>query len=127
MIDPLPEPTIKWVLVSWKGRLGRQSFSWAAALLMIAQVYLFVMATGLDSKNENDMLLLGFGAIFLWLASAWALFAMSIKRLHDIGYSGILAVCIFIPGISLLFLLAMMLIPGSQDTNEYGPPPFPKR
>ena len=126
MTTPLPEPTVKWVLLSWRGRLGRASFFWGAALLMIAQIYLFIMAAGIDKNIENDLLSLGFGAIFLWLLSAWALYAMSIKRLHDIGQSGKFAICIFIPFASLLFLLAMMIIPGSQETNEHGPPPFPK-
>jgi uncharacterized membrane protein YhaH (DUF805 family) len=121
-----PNPTIKWVLLSWQGRLSRSGFFWAAALLLIAQVFLFVKGAGLDSKVEQEMLVLGFGGIFLWLASAWALFAMSIKRLHDIGQSGNFAICVFIPFISLLFLLAMMIIPGSQETNKHGLPPFPK-
>lgn len=124
MTTPLPEPTVKWVLTSWRGRLGRRSYFWGAALLAVAQVYLFVAAAGLDSGVKSDMLALGLGAIFLWLASAWAILAMSVKRLHDIGFSAKLSVLVFIPVLSLLFLIAMMLIPGSQETNEHGPPPF---
>lgn len=126
MTSPLPEPTVKWVLTSWRGRLGRRSYFLGAALLAVAQVYLFVAAAGMDSGVESDMLTLGFGAIFLWLASAWALLAMSVKRLHDIGFSTKLSVLIFFPVLSLLFLIAMMLIPGSQETNEHGAPPFKK-
>jgi len=126
MTAPLPEPTVKWVLTSWRGRLGRRSYFWGAALLVVGQVYLFTTAFGMDNTDTSDMLTLGFGAIFLWAASAWAIHAMSVKRLHDIGYSPMLSICLFIPGASFLFLIAMMLIPGSIKTNEHGPPPFPK-
>ena len=94
--------------------------------MAIVQVYLFVKASGMDTHDDGLMVKLGFGAIFLWMLSAWALYAMSYKRLHDIGYPGKFAVLIFVPFISLLFLFAMMVIPGSQQTNEYGPPPFAK-
>ena len=126
MTNPNPEPTVRWVLFSWRGRLGRKSYLWAAALLLIAQIYLFTTAAGLDANLESHMMPLGFSSIALWLVSAWALFAMTIKRLHDIDWSPKLAIAIFLPLVSLIFLVAMMMIPGSQQTNAHGPPPFPK-
>ncbi len=122
----LPEPTVKWVLFSWQGRLGRQSYFWAAMLLILVQIYMLTKAAGFDQSNHDQMVQLGFGAIFVWLATAWAAYAMTLKRIHDIGWPNYYAFGIFLPMFSMLFIFAMMLVPGSPETNQHGPPPFPK-
>ncbi len=122
----LPEPTVKWVLFSWQGRLGRQSYFWAAMLLILVQIYMLTKAVGLDQDNHEQMVGLGFGAIFIWVATAWAAYAMTLKRIHDIDWPSYFAFGIFLPMFSMLFIFAMMVVPGSPETNRHGPPPFAK-
>ena len=119
-----PEPTIKWVFTSWQGRLGRQSYFLAAALMMVIQIFILVKATQLDRNNETHMLTLGFGLIAFWLVCAWAMLAMTIKRLHDINQPSILAVGLLMPMLNMVLLIAMMAMPSYPESNEHGPPPF---
>ena len=45
---------------------------------------------------------------------------LTIKRLHDIGYPGPLAICLFIPVLSPVVFIALCLWPGKPEANEYG-------
>ena len=45
-----------------------------------------------------------------------------IRRLHDRNHSGWLCLLIFVPVVNILFTLYLLLAPGHQETNAYGPP-----
>lgn len=47
--------------------------------------------------------------LVLWLAQAWALLALSFKRLHDLGQSGWLATLSLVPGAQILLWLALCI------------------
>ena len=49
--------------------------------------------------------------------------AISVKRLHDVGYGGFLAVALFIPLVNVAFTIWIGILPGSSDPNAYGPGP----
>lgn len=46
-------------------------------------------------------------------------FVMSIRRLHDLGYSGWWSLTILVPFVTLVLLA----LPGKKDANRFGPPP----
>ena len=48
--------------------------------------------------------------------------ALIVRRLHDIGLSGWLICCSFIPGANFIFFVAMLLLPGTNGHNAYGAP-----
>jgi len=50
-------------------------------------------------------------------------FIQDIKRLHDIGQSGFLVICAFIPLINLIYLLFLIFADGQPYTNQYGRDP----
>jgi len=50
-------------------------------------------------------------------------FAVSIRRLHDIGKSGYMVFITFIPFIGSLWLIILMLKEGNPGPNKYGPDP----
>ena len=49
--------------------------------------------------------------------------AISVKRLHDVGYGGFLAAALFIPLVNVAFTISIGILPGSSDPNAYGPGP----
>jgi uncharacterized membrane protein YhaH (DUF805 family) len=53
----------------------------------------------------------------LWLAQAWMLAALSSKRLHDLGRSGWYAILSLVPGIQVLFWLALCVWPPSNPVR----------
>ena len=50
---------------------------------------------------------------------------IGVQRLHDMGWSGWLWLLNFVPVIGSVFALLMLIIPGTQGVNRYGPPPPP--
>ncbi|MEN0001136.1 MAG: DUF805 domain-containing protein [Pseudomonadota bacterium] len=131
MSEPLPAPTVKWLLFSFRGRIGRKSFALGALMMVLIQFAIVAWLAGLGEGTGGDIQLSGGEAIMaffvmigFWIAMAWALLAMAAKRLHDLDLPGILAVLLIIPAISLLTFLALAFMPGSRNTNRHGPPPF---
>lgn len=118
--------TVRWVLFGFRGRIGRKSF-WLAALLMIL-IQAVVIAQVVSIPEESPAFALwGFVILAVWIASAWAAFALAVKRLHDLGLPGILAFGLLIPAVSIIAFLLLAFLPGSPKANEHGPPPFPRR
>ncbi|QKV19420.1 DUF805 domain-containing protein [Oricola thermophila] len=117
--------TVKWVLFGFKGRISRKSF-WLAALLMIL-IHAAILSHVLTLPNNSAALALWVLLMAVaWLATAWVLLALSVKRLHDLGMPGILSICLLIPPITYIGFLLLAFLPSKQETNQHGPPPFPK-
>ena len=117
--------TIQWVLFGFRGRIGRKSF-WLAALGMILiQAAIFAQLIGIPEGSPQEAV----WALLLlasWFATTWAVVALSVKRLHDIGLPGFLAVLLLIPAVSFIAFAVIAFWPSTQETNEHGPPPFPR-
>ena len=92
--------------------------------LVFPQLFLVLQIVRYEN-NENIMALLGLALIAVWAGVLWSVMALSAKRLHDLGITGWLSLIAFIPALSWLFFLALMILPSSQETNAYGRPPFP--
>ncbi len=50
-------------------------------------------------------------------------FSFTIQRLHDIGWSGWLVLLYFVPFVNFIFPFLILLMPGTQGPNRFGPPP----
>ncbi|WP_436859363.1 DUF805 domain-containing protein [Citrobacter tructae] len=88
--------TIQQWLFSFKGRIGRRDFWLWIGLWIVSMVVLFSLA----SKNLLDIKTAAFGLVCL----IWPTAAVTVKRLHDRGRSGLWA---------LLMILAWMLLAGN--------------
>ncbi len=124
-----PKPTIGWLYLSWKGRIGRQSYFLGAALILVVQFYILLQVgeAGEGNSSRNIMAAWGFVLIGYWIAACWAVLALTIKRIHDLGLRPLWVICLFIPMLAMLFVLYLMIKPGTRETNEHGPAPFPKK
>lgn len=68
--------------------------------------------------------LLGVFAVLLFAGSTAAFFALSSRRLHDMGQSGIWTALVLVPGIGApLLFAALSVFPGQAAANRYGPNP----
>lgn len=56
-------------------------------------------------------------ALTLWLAQVWALAALSSKRLHDMGQGGWLAGLSLVPGVQILFWIALCNWPAKAPSR----------
>lgn len=97
----------------------------AFLLLVFAGAFLFELAApGLLEGGENPLPALLVGAAMLLMCVPYL--AASVRRLHDHDKTGWLFLLSFIPLIGWIFFLIMMLTPGTQGENGYGPDPRDK-
>jgi uncharacterized membrane protein YhaH (DUF805 family) len=122
-------------LFSLRGRSGRKRF-WLTVLLQFAAL---LAVGGLVVALSSA--LLPFASVPLGVALLVGSFALSlcnsIKRIHDIGYSGwwvapfylVSLMMSLIPaiggGFGLICLILLGTLPGTQGTNKFGDPPSP--
>ncbi|WP_306117442.1 MULTISPECIES: DUF805 domain-containing protein [unclassified Roseitalea] len=117
--------TVSWVLFSFRGRIGRKSFALAALGMILVQAAIVAQIIG-TPEDSPQMALWGLALLAAWVATAWAALALAVKRLHDIGLPGVLALLLLIPAVSFLTFVVLAVWPPTQETNAHGPPPFPR-
>ncbi|KJH84268.1 DUF805 domain-containing protein [Stutzerimonas stutzeri] len=105
-----------------QGRIGRLRYlAWSMAL-MAAVLGLFLIASMASAVSEIlGWILIGVvGLGFLFISTQ-----ICVQRLHDIGWSGWLILLNLVPIVGNLFSLAMLLMPGNDGMNRFGPPQPP--
>ena len=123
MADHQQKPTVTWVLFGLRGRIARQSF--ILGQLFMLSLFAFVIARIVAVEGrDGSTVFWGLVLLALGVASLVSTIAMTVKRLHDLGFPGILAVCMLIPTVNFIMLIILMIMPSSPETNAYGPPPF---
>ena len=127
-------------LLSPKDQIGRRAYiAPIAAFFALAAVSAFrtgatLSAVSMGNVLDNPWTVIGRGldasllstlptpvqillVIALFSAAVCALFALTIKRLHDLGRSGWWSALLLAPGISALLMLFCAVAPGRQPTT----------
>jgi cytochrome c-type biogenesis protein CcmE len=115
--------TLLW---SFEGRISRGEF-WLGLLLSSVAVNaiaisLLVLSTINSGETEAGALtggLIAFGTIVA-IPLAVAVFAICIKRFHDLGRSGWWSLILFVPVVHLLALIECGCREGMRESNTYG-------
>lgn len=121
-----PRSPVLWLLFSLKGRISRGIY-WLGYLfiLCLQSVVLSQIVSGGQSSFYE---LASTAGPFLLFATIFSNAALAVKRLHDIGYGGFLAIAILIPLVGVAFTIWVGLLPGAAGPNRFGdavdtPPP----
>ncbi len=108
----------------FEGRLGRAHFAWAQLAFLVAVILVRIVFSSLD------LILDGIGAL-MTLASAVAIIAMvvvnvgvTVRRYHDMAWSGWFVLLNFIPFVNVVMLLVLLFRKGTAGSNRFGAP-FP--
>ena len=75
-----------WLFLKLGGRVSRKAYALAAALMVVVQVFVFYRI-GLAEEGSPEFGMWMFGFMLVFPLIMWASFALSVKRLHDIGKS----------------------------------------
>jgi uncharacterized membrane protein YhaH (DUF805 family) len=112
---------LSWLLLSLNGRISRGIYWLAYFFLMSVTAVLVGQMIG----GEHASLFVLAQAIgpFVIIGTIYANLAISVKRLHDIGYSGFLAIAMFIPIVNFAFTIWIGILPGTAGPNPYGQAP----
>lgn len=104
------------------GRIGRMRYLAWSMVLMFVCLPVFLVCTLITSVSET------LGSILLFTAGVAVMAAMVMicaKRLHDLGWSAWLVLLTLVPLVNTIFSILLMVMPGSPESNLYGPPPPP--
>ena len=105
-----------------EGRLGRmRSIAWSMVLMFAMAPAMLIGMLAFRSSMVLGSILLA----VICLAAIVIGIQISVKRLHDIGWSGWLLLIAFIPVVGNIFQFLLLVLPGSKKSNRYGavPPP----
>ena len=108
-----------WLMVRPSGRVGRQIFVLGFLFWLSVD---FALATELTKVRETN------GAVAFWTSalvgvvflSIFSMAMIAVKRLHDIGSSGLPVLLLFVPAVSLIILIGLCLWPSKSGANAYG-------
>ena len=113
------------------GRARRSEFFYFVIGVNIHLFFLFIFFTipmsSADSDDpydddDDDLFFLIFIPIAFMFATLCPILSLSVRRLHDIGYSGAYILIGIIP-FGCFFLLYLYCIDSEEGTNPYGPSP----
>ena len=84
-----------------------------------------ILAVDLDNLLGLAMEMIGYGLITTLVALAHIIpsFALTVRRLHDVGKSGWFYFIAFIPFIGAIWLIVLFCTEGDQEENKYGANP----
>lgn len=130
-----------WLFFRFSGRINRAVFVLGFLLMTILVTFplyrftLILVDSGAAQATTPEELLTmlmrngaygaaaqGWSMMFLiaTLVMSWSQVAFSVKRLHDLGRSGLFAVALFIPLVQLVALVILCIMPGNAGPNIYG-------
>lgn len=105
-------------LLKFDGRIRRMGW-WIAGIGMgiVGSVFEWIR----DADNSIILtIVFGILALIVWIIGI----SLSVRRFHDLGYTGWLVLINVIPLVGWLITLVMLgFMPGDQGANKYGPPP----
>jgi uncharacterized membrane protein YhaH (DUF805 family) len=108
-------------LFSFSGRRNRQSYIFLG-LALIAGMFVALSIIGVGAATDSAIgpLLIGLGVIS-FIPMAVIGWASASQRVRDFGQSGAWVLVTLIPYVGFAFSLALMVIPGTEGDNKYGP------
>ena len=104
------------------GRIGRVRYLGWLMAMTLCFIPIMLIGTGIAAMSST-LAILALGIVSI-AAVVIGIF-IGVQRLHDIGWSGWLLLVHLIPVVGSVFALLMLIIPGTQGVNRYGPPPPP--
>jgi len=107
--------------VGLEGRVGRIGYAIPLALIVFTSTVIVATATVVALRDGGPLPVMAAVGVLV-LIVPWVAFAMTWKRLHDVGVSGIYAFMLFVPVVALLMVAVLCLLPGDAEPNQFGEP-----
>lgn len=111
--------SIAWLFFGLSGRISRKAYLLSGLFMFVIQAFmLYRVALEPEGSAAGTTWALLF--MFAGLVAIWSTIALSVKRLHDFGANGFIAVCLLIPAISLIAFVVLCIVKGNEGPNQYG-------
>ncbi|TPN83837.1 DUF805 domain-containing protein [Mesorhizobium sp. CU3] len=115
--------------VNFNSRARRKEFwsfclFWAIGFAVLVTIGLFFDLSGDDFERGGELPIVMFGLVAIYvLLTILPWVALLVRRLHDVGLTGWLAILYFVPYIGWLMMVVFGLIPSQAGENKHGPVP----
>jgi len=109
---------LAWLLFSLRGRISRRVYWLSYLSLTCVTAALFLQMVGGEEASLSR--LASTIGPFAFFATIYANVAVTVKRLHDVGYSGFLSLAMFVPLVNFVFTIWVGILPGTAGPNAYG-------
>ncbi|SER16712.1 Uncharacterized membrane protein YhaH, DUF805 family [Amphritea atlantica] len=128
--DSITPLTLKQILFSFEGRIGRKTF-WLASLasalvtwaITAGLVAMLVAAINTSSDPASGIITYIALTFLLCIPTGWIGLALQAKRWHDRNKSAWWILIMFVPLIGPFWVLIEAgFLPGSPEANDYGAP-----
>ena len=106
------------------GRTSRKEFLWFSVINYVIISFLYVMAILFDLSSVW-LRVFAFACVVYILAAACPTICIEVRRLHDIGKSGLWWWARNVPILNIYYAYLIILKPSQPFTNEYGASPIP--
>ena len=115
---------------SFDGRIGRLRYlAWtlvlSTVLLAVCGVFALVALALIGANSTAGLILGSLLALILFAGFVFVSIQITVQRLHDVGWSGWLWLLNLVPFVGSFFPFVIMVVPGNELANRYGPPPPP--
>jgi len=105
-------------LFLFKGRIPRATYAVSLLALFLLLVLWLIVDIFVQIETVKTTIIFIIGTLWWWI---WL--AASIKRCHDVGWSGFTFLLFFLPIANLILLFMLIFWKGIEGPNEYGEPP----
>jgi uncharacterized membrane protein YhaH (DUF805 family) len=110
--------SISWALFGLRGRISRGVYWLAYAAITCVQSAVIMQLFG-GEEASYYRLASALGPAIL-LGSLYATLAISVKRLHDCDYPGLISLVAVVPLVNLAFTIWLGVVPGTAGPNRFG-------
>lgn len=110
-----------WLFLAMNGRVSRHVY-WLTYVLFVA-VNGVVLGQLFGGEQASFSRIAETGGPIVMIVTVYANLAVTVKRLHDGGYSGFLAIAMFVPLVNIVFTIWAGIVPGTPGPNAYGVAP----
>ncbi|MDN5927881.1 MAG: DUF805 domain-containing protein [Hyphomicrobiales bacterium] len=108
-----------WLFFGISGRLSRAPYFLAGLFAQLVPAFVLYRFTLVAETSGTSEVL----ATIFWLAlilSVWSNMTLGIKRLHDLGQPGIVAISLLVPVVSYFVFIFLCVYPGNAGPNRFG-------
>ena len=110
---------------TFSGRASRSEFWWWALVSFAVSTVFNIISGATTASSLDSAPTLGIGAILgvVWgLATLVPSLALLVRRLHDGGFSGLLALLLLVPFAGAVALLVLAILPSKPEGQKYDQP-----
>jgi len=107
-----------WLFARFDGRIGREIF-WLANILLVCLLGI-LLRPSMEITPETVHIDGTPTTIVILLLGAVSSLAVAAKRFHDVNLTGLAAASLLVPVISILAMIVIGLMPGTNGPNRFG-------